>query len=108
MKIYEPCDTTLDYQIEQECFRQWEEENAQKSVPLDKVDKQKVLDAWAHMTVSRRMFFDLLLDRMGNVADMIQDTPEYDRIVSMMDQLEDIRTEYTRVEETLDRNWRER
>lgn len=108
MKIYEPCDTTLDYQIEQECYRQWEEENAPKSVPLDKVDKDKVLNAWAWMNTTRAILFDDLIERMNTAAEMIKDTPEYDRIMSMIDQLEDIKAEYIRVEDTLDQNWRGR
>ena len=101
-------DSRLDREYDIALQQKWEEENAPKATPLDKVDRETVLNAWACMNTTRTMTFEELIQRMNTAAQMIQDTPEYDRIVSMMDQLEDIKAEYIRVENALDENWRGR
>ena len=101
------CDTWLDYQIEQEVMKMWEQQE-QSAQPLDKVSKDTVLNAWAGLTVARENHFDPLIEKIAKVAEMVMDTPESDRLISICNQLEDLESDYRKLEDELNENWRSR
>ena len=108
MGRYEYCDTTIDMLIEKAIEQEWKEENAELAQPLNTVNKDSVLNAWAILDVMQDINYEEVLARLKRAAEQISNTPEADRILSIYDELVSIRESINDIKETLDKNWRER
>lgn len=99
--------TALDMMIEQEISRVWEGLNAVPSLPLDNIDRKKVVGAWSALHMAHGCFEELL-NRVGRSAELINNTPESDKLTSLSDQLTDLLMTLNELEQRLHENWRSR
>lgn len=83
------CDTWLDYQIEQECMREWEAQNPPAPAdPIESVSTHKRISSHAQIYTAC-FLLGLALEDIEEGIEFIKNTPQADKLAGMYDQLSD-------------------
>ena len=101
-------DWQLDRMYENESDRIWAEQNQEHPEAFDLLPSEILLEVYTHLLTAKECNLDHALEWIGDTMNKVVGTPEYDKLASIYDSINNIVPEVMKISNKALESWRKR